>query len=41
MVDLVVARAAQARILTLRGQAAQVVDTLDWLETTSREAGTD
>ena len=31
--------AVQARILTLRGQASQVADTLDWLETTSREAG--
>ena len=29
----------QARILTLRGQAAQVADTLDWLETTIRKIG--
>jgi ATP/maltotriose-dependent transcriptional regulator MalT len=30
-------RMVQARILTLRGQAAQTGDWLDWLETTSRE----
>ena len=30
--DLTTAQAVQARILTLRGQAAQVADTLDWLE---------
>ena len=29
----------QAWILTLRGQASRVADTLDWLEATSREAG--
>ena len=29
----------QAQILTLRGRPAQVADTLDWLETTIREAG--
>ena len=32
-------RTVQARILTLRGQASRVADTLDWLETTSRETG--
>ena len=37
--DLTVVRATQALILTLRGQARQVADTLDWLETTSRDAG--
>ena len=34
-----VSAALQARILALRGQAAEVADTLDWLETTGREAG--
>ncbi len=37
--DLLLARSAQARILTLRGQAAQVTGFLDWIETTSRTAG--
>jgi len=32
-------RSAQARVLTLRGQAAQVAGSLDWLESTSRVAG--
>ncbi|MDP9222962.1 MAG: AAA family ATPase, partial [Actinomycetota bacterium] len=36
---LVNARAARARILVLRGEVAQVVDSLEWLESTSREAG--
>ena len=39
MLDLATVRAVQARILTLRGQAAQVADALDWLETTTRAAG--
>jgi class 3 adenylate cyclase/tetratricopeptide (TPR) repeat protein len=34
-----VVRAEQARILTLRGQANRVADTLDWLETTMRGTG--
>jgi len=34
---LATVRAAQARILVLRGQAAQVTGSLDWLESTSRE----
>ena len=33
------ARAAQGRILTLRGQAPQVAGSLDWLESTARGAG--
>ena len=37
--DLASVRAVHAVILTLRGQAAQVADTLDWLETTTREIG--
>ena len=37
--DLTAVRAVQARILTLRGHPSRVADTLDWLETTSREAG--
>ena len=32
-------RAVQAQILALRGQATQVADTLDWLESTCRETG--
>ena len=32
-------RALELRILTLRGQAARMADTLDWLEATSRETG--
>ena len=36
---LATVRAAQARILVLRGQAAQVTGSLDWLESTSRETG--
>ena len=39
LLDLTSARGAASQILTLRGQASQVADTLDWLETTSREAG--
>jgi class 3 adenylate cyclase/tetratricopeptide (TPR) repeat protein len=37
--DLASVRAVQARILTLRGQAGVMADTLDWLVTTAREAG--
>ena len=37
--ELILARATQARILILRGHAAQVADQLDWLETASRETG--
>jgi tetratricopeptide (TPR) repeat protein len=37
--DLVVVRAAQARILAWRGQAEQVAGSLEWLESTAR--GTD
>jgi class 3 adenylate cyclase/tetratricopeptide (TPR) repeat protein len=37
--DLVVVRAAQTRILAIRGQAAQVATSLDWIESTSRGAG--
>ena len=33
------ARAAQGRILTLRGQAPQVAGSLDWLESTARGVG--
>jgi class 3 adenylate cyclase/tetratricopeptide (TPR) repeat protein len=36
---LVNARAARARVLALRGEVAQVADSLEWLESTSREAG--
>ena len=32
-------RALELRILTLRGQAAQMADSLDWLESASRETG--
>ena len=32
-------RSVQARVLTLRGRAAEVADTLDWLEATTREVG--
>ena len=39
MLDLSSVRSVQALILTLRGQAAQVADTLDWLETTTRKIG--
>ena len=39
VLDLSSVRSVQALILTLRGQAAQVADTLDWLETTTREIG--
>ncbi len=35
--DLAAVRIVQTRILTLRGQAAQTGDWLDWLETTGRE----
>ena len=35
--DLSAVRAVQARILTLRGQAAEVADMLDWLEATASE----
>ena len=37
--DLASARSCQARILALRGQAAQAAGTLDWLETTTRASG--
>jgi class 3 adenylate cyclase/tetratricopeptide (TPR) repeat protein len=37
--DLVQVRAEQARILALRGQAAHVAGSLDWLESTARGAG--
>jgi hypothetical protein len=37
LLDLANVRMVQTRILTLRGQAAQTGDSLDWLETTSRE----
>jgi class 3 adenylate cyclase/tetratricopeptide (TPR) repeat protein len=39
MLLLTTVRAVQTRILTLRGQADQTADRLDWLETTVREAG--
>ena len=32
-------RALELRILTLRGQAARMADSLDWLESASRETG--
>ena len=35
--DILWVRAMECEILTLRGQAAQVADTLDWLETSIRE----
>ena len=37
--NLTTVRSVQAQILTLRGQATQVADTLDWLEATTRESG--
>ncbi len=37
--DLVQLRATEAQLLTIRGQADQVADSLDWLETTSRGFG--
>ena len=37
--DLIFPRATRTRILTLRGQAAEVVDSLDWLETGPRGTG--
>ena len=36
---LIGVRIVQAQILTLRGQASRIADTLDWLETTSRDPG--
>ncbi|MDP9232431.1 MAG: AAA family ATPase, partial [Actinomycetota bacterium] len=39
VVSLVEVRATQARILALRGQAAQVAGSLEWLQSTSRGAG--
>jgi class 3 adenylate cyclase/tetratricopeptide (TPR) repeat protein len=39
VMSLVLVRATQARILALRGQAAQVAASLDWLESTARGAG--
>jgi class 3 adenylate cyclase/tetratricopeptide (TPR) repeat protein len=39
VVSLVQVRAAEARILALRGQVAQVADSLDRIESLSREAG--
>ena len=33
------ARTVRARILALRGQASQMADSLDWLESTTRETG--
>ena len=39
VLDLSTVRVVQAAILTLRGRAAQSADMLDWLEQTSREAG--
>jgi class 3 adenylate cyclase/tetratricopeptide (TPR) repeat protein len=39
VLDLVEVRAGQAQILAVRGQAAQVADSLDWIESTSRGAG--
>ena len=38
--DLNAVRAVQARILSLRGRGAEVVEWLDWLEASSREFGT-
>ena len=37
--DLLQVRSVQAKILTLRGQAAQIAGTLDWLEATARGTG--
>ena len=37
--DLNAVRAVQARILAMRGQGAEVVEWLDWLEASSRELG--
>jgi class 3 adenylate cyclase/tetratricopeptide (TPR) repeat protein len=37
--DLLDARAAQARVHSMRGQATQVAEGLEWIETTAREAG--
>ena len=37
--DLITVRSAQARIFALRGQTAQVASALDWLESSSRGAG--
>ena len=39
VLDLSSVRSVQALILTLRGQAAQVADTLDWLEAATRKIG--
>ena len=39
MLALVMARAVQVRVLTLRGQAAQAAASLDWLEPACRETG--
>jgi class 3 adenylate cyclase/tetratricopeptide (TPR) repeat protein len=39
VLDLVEVRAGQAQILAVRGQAAQVAHSLDWIESTSRGAG--
>jgi class 3 adenylate cyclase/tetratricopeptide (TPR) repeat protein len=39
MLELAFVRALKARILTIRGQAPQVAETLDWLEATSRDTG--
>jgi hypothetical protein len=38
LLDLTSVRSLQVRILTLRGQADQIADQLDWLESTTREA---
>ena len=38
-VALAEVRSVQARIHTLRGQPARAADYLEWLETTSRDAG--
>lgn len=37
--DQILARSAQARILTLRGQATQATGFLDWIEATARTTG--
>ena len=39
MLSVIAVRCAEARILTLRGQAAQAAGWLDWLESTARETG--
>ena len=39
--DLTLVRSAQARILTLRGQTNEIAEMLDWLEVTTREAGSE